>query len=65
MYFVPDTVAPVRAPELFQGSWWERCDMSTRFNEGINRDLTVPFITSAEVIVNEDDKGQVADVKLS
>ena len=63
IYLIPDTVAPKRAPEIFQGQWWERVDMSMNFNELVIRNLTIPAITSAEVIVYDED-GQVADVTI-
>ena len=56
LYLIPDIVSPVRMPELFQGQWWERVDMSMRFNELIQRGLTIPYIKSAEITIKNDVK---------
>ena len=54
LYLIPDIVSPVRAPELFQGQWWERTDLNMRFNELVSKDLTIPYIKSAEIIIEND-----------
>ncbi len=46
---VTDVPPPRRAPELFNGQWWERVDLSARFNEGVSRPSTVAAIASAPV----------------
>ena len=61
LYLIPDIVSPIRAPELFQGQWWERTDLNMRFNELISKDLTIPYIKSAEIII-EDDSGILVDM---
>ena len=61
IYLIPDIAAPRRAPELFQGRWWKRCDMAASFNEKIRKETTVNTIESAEMVVN-DYSGIVADV---
>lgn len=33
VYLVPDLPAAMHAPELFAGQWWERWDITLRFNE--------------------------------
>lgn len=33
IYLVPDFDPPKRLPELWQGNWYERCDLNISFNE--------------------------------
>lgn len=54
--------ATTRAPELFEGEWWERCDLKLTFYELITEQLVVNSITSAEVLVYNE-RGLVADIK--
>lgn len=49
LYLIPEVKSPVRAPELYAGHWWERTDMSVRFNETIVFNGQVPYLQSAEV----------------
>ncbi|MDU5080232.1 LIC_12616 family protein [uncultured Tissierella sp.] len=44
LYLVPDIVAPVRAPELFSGQWWERSDFEVNFNLYVRREQAVDYI---------------------
>ena len=46
---IPIVSAPIRAPELFNGQWWDRSDIQASFNEAVTRTGTVPYIQ--EVIV--------------
>jgi hypothetical protein len=55
LYMVLDVPAVSRAPEPFNGQWWERCDLSARFNEGVTRGAVVPALASAQIIVVSDD----------
>ena len=64
LYFIPDPNAPQRAPENYQGQWWERVNFSARFNELVTEVSTVPSIASAEVIP-ETAAGKVADLNLT
>jgi hypothetical protein len=50
LYVVSDMPATVRAPELFQGQWWERSDFSVRMNEQVTETQTVSAIASVEVL---------------
>lgn len=53
---VPDSAAPVRSPELFNGQWWERTSFDARFNEKVVRHSDVPYIQSADVrVITEKD----------
>lgn len=49
---VPD---PRRSPELFQGEWWERSDLSVRFNELVTETTTVNSIGSVEIDLYDQD----------
>jgi hypothetical protein len=60
IYPIPDIAAPRRAPEAFQGRWWERVDMEITFNEGISKNQYVGFIKEAVIGVHEED-GTVSD----
>ena len=53
IYMVPDFTPPRRVPELFQGLWYERMDLSVSFNELIEINRTVPALESAEIIIND------------
>lgn len=43
--------APVRAPELFDGQWWERSDVRAYFNVLTTRTATVPYLEAANIEV--------------
>jgi hypothetical protein len=51
MYLIPDLPAPVRAPELFEGQWWERTDFSARFNELVTEYDSAQPVSGVEVII--------------
>lgn len=53
IYLIPDIPAPRRIPELFQGQWWERADLSIRFNNLVVRNFAVPAIEAVNIIVND------------
>ena len=44
MYLVTDVGMPTRLPELYNGQWWERSDLVVRYNEGVERSNTVPYL---------------------
>ena len=54
LHLIPDISSPVRFPELFSSQWWERVDLSMRFNELVIREDTIPTIKSVEVIIGTD-----------
>lgn len=61
LYCTRDIAAPTRAPELFQGQWWERVDVKARFYENVNEQLSnLNAATSFEIII-EDVDGIEAD----
>ena len=63
IYLIPDIPSPQRAPELFQGKWWERTDLELRFNEKIIKVNEIGNIDSVEIIV-QNKIGIVADITI-
>lgn len=53
VYLVPDIAAPRRAPENFQSQWWERVDLSARFNELVIEKRTVNVVKSVDIHVHD------------
>lgn len=49
LYPIPNVMTPKRFPELFQGQWWERTDLTIAFNEKIVRHQAVLYIESADI----------------
>lgn len=60
---VLDVADPRRTPELFAGEWWERADMSVRFNELITETTTVPSIGSVEIDLYDQDTSVAQPVR--
>jgi hypothetical protein len=54
LYIIPEYNRPVRNPELFNGQWWERCDVSLQFNEDVEETLVIPAAASVPVTVTSD-----------
>jgi hypothetical protein len=59
LFLIPSFAAPRRTPEIFQGTWWERVDLSLQFNELSIRIDTTGFIKSADIDIR-DEGGRVA-----
>ncbi len=55
--------SPRRAPELFDGQWWERSDIQCRFNVLTTRTETVPFLEAADIEVYTE-KGLYATIEI-
>jgi len=55
LYLVLDIPAPVRVPELFNGQWWDRCDLQANFNEDVLRYSQTPYLESAQVTLETED----------
>ena len=53
LYLITNVPIPIRAPELFNGQWWDRSDLTVNFNQAVTRRSTVEVITSVTAIVNE------------
>ena len=49
MHLVTDVGMPQRSPELFNGRWWERSNITVRYNEGVERSSTVPYIQEIKI----------------
>jgi hypothetical protein len=62
LYMIPATSTPIRAPELFEGQWWEQVDYNADFLEQVTDTFTIGTVSSIEVIGFDDD-GQIFDVK--
>jgi hypothetical protein len=54
MYPIPDISAPMRIPELVSSQWWERVELSIRFNTQIRLTIDVPYIKSVKITINEE-----------
>jgi len=65
LYVVTNVPQAIRAPEYFQGQWWERCDLSAEFNEGVTDTYAPTIAESVEVIVETQDDTVVADVAIT
>jgi|SRR5215469_335424 len=46
--------APIRAPELFDGQWWERVDFRAKFNELVTEAPLEQTIASVEIVVEKE-----------
>ena len=55
VYLIPDVAAPRRIPEPFQGQWWERVDLSMRFNELVIRNPTAATIATVPLTISDKD----------
>lgn len=49
-----DIPAPIRAPENFNGQWWERVDIRAFFNVFTERSSIVPYIKTADINIYDD-----------
>lgn len=54
LFMIPDFKPTSRIPELFQGNWWERVDLTINFNNLVLINETVNYIESAEVSVEDE-----------
>lgn len=59
VFLVPDVPAPARAPELYNGQWWQRTDLTMLFNEHVARNIAVPIIKSSQITVYADKDGEI------
>lgn len=57
LFLIPSPDSPQRAPELFQGRWWERADLSLRFNNLMTFETGVKSITEVDVTVHANEPG--------
>lgn len=50
IFLILDLPMPVRAPELFNGQWWDRTSTYARFNELVSKTTsTIPYIQTTNV----------------
>lgn len=61
LYLVTDVDPVTRLPELFNGQWWQRADVSARFNELVTRSAAVPSILGTQIVIKSD-TGQEREV---
>ena len=64
LYLIPELTATKRAPEFFQGQWWDRSDTTATFSEGVTESLVVDSIASAELLLYSE-RGLAADLTIS
>ena len=53
LYLILNVQSPMRIPELYNGQWWERTDITLLFNELVIRENSVYYIKSAKPIINK------------
>lgn len=51
IFMVPDCDPPQRVPELWEGLWYERCDLTIYFNAGVSINRMVPAIETVGIVV--------------
>lgn len=51
VFLIPQINSPVRSPELFSGQWWERANVTAKFNELLQFNETVPYLKSVTTTV--------------
>ena len=56
LFPLPNFDMPVRIPELFEGQWWERVDLTIKMNAQIRVTSTKPYFKTVHIDV-EDEKG--------
>ncbi len=49
LFLVPDIPAPRRVPEVYDGRWWERVDLTAQIYEAVTEHETVPAIEHVPV----------------
>ena len=62
LFIVPEPAAPQRAPELFQGRWWERSDLVLTFNHLTEFTAGVKTIKSVDVTVDANKPGESEEI---
>jgi len=61
LYLILDVPPVNRVPELFNGQWWQRCDLLAKFNEHVTRYSTVPNLAGISISLKADD-GQTRNI---
>lgn len=52
---VIDVPVPLRCPELFNGRWWERSDLSVMFYETVHRQGTIPTLQGVNIQIKTEE----------
>lgn len=55
LYIVPDIPAPKRVPELFNGRWWERSDLSATYYERVIRQDSITTIQGVNIQIKTEE----------
>ena len=53
IYRVINTKIPMRIPELYNGQWWDRSDLTIHFNSVVSFGNIVNYINSASAIIKK------------
>jgi len=61
LYLIPDIPAPMRAPELFDGQWWPRTDITMKFNELIIRNTTISSVDNVVITTQNNVSNETTD----
>jgi hypothetical protein len=64
LYMITAMSTPVRAPELYEGRWWEQVDFDADFLEQVDETLTVDTVNFVEVF-GQSDTGATFDLKVN
>jgi hypothetical protein len=64
LFLIPDVSAPRHIHENYAGHWWERADMTARFNEKVTIESAAPYLESATIITKKED-GEERNVTIS
>ena len=51
LHLILDVPAVKRSPELYNGQWWQRANLSARFNELVIRTTSVPYLVGTDIKV--------------
>jgi hypothetical protein len=62
LYVQPNERSTTRIPELFEGQWWERSDVSVLFYEQVNESTIVNSVVSVPVVVEDSNGVQVSTI---
>lgn len=63
VYPIPGIAAPLKVPYLFNGQWWQRYDVTVKFNNTVHRTGTTSYFTGGYVDI-EDAGGPAREITL-
>jgi len=61
LFVIPGADTPQRAPELYQGQWWERADFVIRFNDRMKFERNILSVETVPVTVAVNGAGASAE----